>query len=56
MTRSTTSTLKEISHVHSQARHGDRISSAGPGFFVRLIAPDAKGGQEVLRRAKLLLG
>jgi hypothetical protein len=30
------------------------VSSAGPGFRVRLIAPDAKTGQEVLRRAQLL--
>lgn len=30
------------------------VTSAGPGFRVRLIAPDAKAGQEVLRRAQLL--
>lgn len=31
-----------------------QVGSAGPGFWVRLIAPDAKAGQEVLRRAQLL--
>src|SRR5882672_9015272 len=31
------------------------VSSAGSGFLVRLIAPDSKTGQEVLRRAQLLV-
>lgn len=30
------------------------VTSAGPGFWVRLIAPDTKSGEEVLRRARLL--
>jgi len=30
------------------------VVSAGPGFRVRLIAPDAKTAQDVLRRAQLL--
>src|SRR5207248_2588583 len=30
------------------------VAPAGPGFRVRLIAPDAKSAQEVLRRARLL--
>lgn len=31
------------------------VASAGPGFRIRLIAPDAQAGQEVLRRAQLLV-
>jgi hypothetical protein len=31
------------------------VSSIGPGFWVRLVAPDAKSGEEVLRRAELLV-
>jgi len=31
------------------------VTSAGSGFWVRLIAPDAKSGEEVLRRAQLLV-
>jgi hypothetical protein len=31
------------------------VTPAGPGFSVRLIAPDTKSGQEVLRRAQLLV-
>lgn len=31
------------------------VTSAGPGFRVRLVAPDEKTGQEVLRRAQLLV-
>jgi len=31
------------------------VVSAGPGFRVRLTAPDANAGQEVLRRAQLLV-
>jgi hypothetical protein len=33
-----------------------KVESGGSGYWVRLIAPDAKTGQEVLRRAQLLLG
>lgn len=32
-----------------------RVGSAGPGFEVKLIAPDSKKGEEVLRRARLLV-
>jgi hypothetical protein len=32
-----------------------QVASAGPGFRVRLSAPSAEGGQEVLRRAQLLV-
>lgn len=32
------------------------IDSGGTGFWVRLIAPDTRRGEEVLRRARLLLG
>ncbi len=32
------------------------IDSAGAGFSVRLIARDANRAEEVLRRARLLLG
>jgi hypothetical protein len=31
------------------------VTSAGSGFWVRLIAPDTKSGEEVLRRAQLLV-
>ena len=31
------------------------VTSAGPGFNVKLIAPDAEQGKEVLRRAQLLV-
>lgn len=31
------------------------VVSAGPGFRVRLTAPDANAGQEVLRRTQLLV-
>ncbi len=31
------------------------VTSAGPGFWVRLVAPDTKSGEEVLRRAQLLV-
>jgi hypothetical protein len=31
------------------------VVPAGPGFWVRLIAPDEKTGEEVLRRARLLV-
>lgn len=30
------------------------VLSAGPGFTVRLMAPDQKSGEEVLRRAQSL--
>ena len=33
-----------------------KVESGGTGFWVRLIASDAKTGQEVLRRAQLMLG
>jgi hypothetical protein len=32
-----------------------QVESAGPGFRVRLSAPTAEAGQEVLRRAQLLV-
>jgi hypothetical protein len=32
------------------------VAPAGAGFWVRLIAPDAKSGEEVLRRVRLLAG
>jgi hypothetical protein len=32
------------------------VASAGPGFWVRLIGPDSKTGQEIFRRAELLAG
>jgi hypothetical protein len=31
------------------------VTAAGSGYWVRLIAPDTKSGEEVLRRAQLLL-
>jgi hypothetical protein len=31
------------------------VTSAGPGFWVRLVAPDNRSGEEVLRRAQLLV-
>jgi hypothetical protein len=31
------------------------VASNGPGFWVRLVAPDTKSGEEVLRRAELLV-
>ena len=31
------------------------VASAGSGFWVRLIAPDTKSGEELLRRAQLLV-
>jgi hypothetical protein len=31
------------------------VTAAGSGFWVRLIAPDTKSGEEVLRRAQLLV-
>ncbi len=31
------------------------VTSAGPGFWVRLVAPDTKSGEELLRRAQLLV-
>lgn len=33
-----------------------KVSSSGPGFSVNLIAPDSSKAQEVLRRARLLVG
>ena len=33
-----------------------RVESAGAGFWVNLVASDSAGAQEVLRRAKLLVG
>jgi len=33
-----------------------KVISGGPGFWVRLIAPDTATGREVLRRAELMLG
>jgi hypothetical protein len=32
------------------------VTPAGSGYWVRLIAPDSKSGEEVLRRARLLVG
>ena len=32
------------------------VDSGGNGFWVRLIAPDTRSGEEVLRRARLLVG
>jgi hypothetical protein len=32
-----------------------RVDSGGTGYWVRIIAPDTRAGQEVLRRAELLL-
>lgn len=33
-----------------------RVDSAGTGFLVKIIAQDPRNGDEVLRRARLLLG
>ena len=33
-----------------------RVESGGTGFWVRIIAADTQTGQEVLRRAELLVG
>ena len=38
------------------ARVRVQVDSGRAGFWVRLIAPDARTGREVLRRAQLLLG
>jgi hypothetical protein len=31
------------------------VTSAGAGYWVRIVAPDTKSGEEVLRRAQLLV-
>lgn len=56
---------RHVGDMRTQVRMGDcpldidkvrvEVLSAGPGFTVRVIGPDRKSGDEVLRRAQLLV-